>query len=73
MIRPVIYLAAGALFGGYVVHRLNRTARAWTPSGIAGRVEGRVADYRVGLREFGEDVQDAMAEHEAELRRTYGG
>lgn len=71
MIRRLFYLAAGAVLGGYVVHKLNRSARALSPQGIAERVEGRVADYRSGLRELGEDVSGAMAEHEAELRRQH--
>lgn len=73
MIRRLIYLLVGAVLGGYAVHRLNRSARAWGPSGLAERVEGRVSDYRTGLRELGEDVADAMSEHESELRRRYGG
>lgn len=72
MIRRLAYLVIGVVLGGYAVHRLNRSARAWGPSGLAERVEGRVADYRTGLREIGEDVADAMWEHESELQRRYG-
>ncbi|MFC7331271.1 DUF6167 family protein [Marinactinospora rubrisoli] len=71
MIGRLFSFVAGAALGGYLVHKLNRTARAWSPGGIADRVESHVADYRAALREFNEDVQDAMEEHEAELRRRY--
>ncbi|WP_017625756.1 hypothetical protein [Nocardiopsis chromatogenes] len=71
MTGRLIYLVAGAVLGGYVVHRLNRTARAWSPEGIADRVEDRVADYRAALREFNEDVHAAMEQREAELLRLY--
>ncbi len=71
MITRMLYLVAGAAIGGYVVHKLNRTARAWSPSGVASRVEGRVADYRAVLREFNEDVQVAMNDREAELLRHH--
>jgi len=71
MIRRLFYLVAGAALGGYLVHKLNRTARAWSPAGVAGRVEDQVADYRAALREFNEDVHDAMREREAELHRRY--
>lgn len=71
MIPRTFYFAAGVALGGYVAHRLNRTARAWTPGGIADRIEGQVASYRAALRELGEDVADAAHEHEAELRRRY--
>ncbi|GAA4918466.1 hypothetical protein [Streptomonospora salina] len=73
MIRRLAYLVAGAALGGYVVHKLNRTARAWSPAGIAGRVEDQVADYRAVLREFNEDVHDAMRQREAELQARYDG
>ncbi|GAB3212278.1 hypothetical protein ACQEU5_16740 [Marinactinospora thermotolerans] len=71
MIGRTFCFFAGAAVGGYLVHKLNRTVRAWSPGGIADRVEGHVADYRAALREFNEDVQDAMERHEAELRRRY--
>ncbi|RCV47715.1 hypothetical protein [Marinitenerispora sediminis] len=71
MIGRLFSFVAGAALGGYVVHKLNRTARAWSPGGIADRVEGHVADYRAALREFNEDVQDAMEQREAELRHRY--
>lgn len=71
MIGRLFYLAAGAALGGYVVHRINRTARAWSPGGIAHRVEDRVGDYRAALRDFNEDVTEAVREHEARLRARY--
>ncbi|WP_067974222.1 hypothetical protein [Nocardiopsis trehalosi] len=73
MMGRVLYLVAGAALGGYVVHKLNRTARAWSPAGIADRVEDHVASYRDALREFNEDVHDAMERREAELHRRYAG
>lgn len=71
MITRLLYLVAGAALGGYLVHKLNRTARAWGPAGIAGRVEDQVADYRAALREFNEDVHDATRQREAELQSRY--
>lgn len=71
MIGRTIYFVAGAALGGYLVHKVNRAARAWTPGGIAHRVEDRFAGYRAALREFNEDVGDAIGEREAELCRRY--
>lgn len=71
MIRGTLYFVAGAALGGYLVHKVNRTVRAWSPGGIAHRVEDRFTDYRAALREFNEDVGDAIAEHESELRRRF--
>ncbi|GAA3746137.1 DUF6167 family protein [Salinactinospora qingdaonensis] len=71
MIGRIVYFAAGAALGGYVVYKLNRAARSWSPEGIAHRVEDRVADYRSALREFNEDVAAAVQQREAELRNRH--
>ncbi|MEY9210947.1 hypothetical protein NI17_012795 [Thermobifida halotolerans] len=71
MIGRTVYFVAGAVVGGYVVYRVNRAARAWTPGGIADRVEKQVTSYKEALREFNEDVADAVREHEEELLRRY--
>ncbi|PSK97645.1 hypothetical protein CLV63_10733 [Murinocardiopsis flavida] len=71
MIGRAFYFVAGAALGGYLVHRVNRAAQAWSPGGIAHRVEDRFAGYRAALREFNEDVGDAIEERESELRRRY--
>lgn len=72
MIRRLCYLLFGALLGGYTVYRLTRTARAWHPEQIAGRVERRLSGYRSAVRELGSDVHDAMEHRETELRRLHG-
>ncbi|GAA0990670.1 MULTISPECIES: hypothetical protein [Nocardiopsis] len=71
MIGKLFYLAAGAAIGGYAVHRLNRARRSLTPGGIAERMEGRVTEYRGALREFNDDLADAVREQEEELLRRY--
>ena len=71
MIGRLFYLAAGAVVGGYVVHRVNRARRAMTPGGIADRMETRVGEYRGALRELNEDLAEAVREEEAELLRHY--
>ncbi|MFE1170583.1 hypothetical protein [Nocardiopsis sp. NPDC058789] len=71
MIGRLVYLAAGAAIGGYVVHRVNRARRSLTPGGIADRVEGRVSEYRGALQELNEDLAEAVREEEAELLRRY--
>ncbi|MBR8741922.1 hypothetical protein [Nocardiopsis sp. MG754419] len=71
MIGRLFYLAAGAAVGGYVVHRVHRARQAWTPGGIADRVEYRVGAYKGALRELNEDLAEAVREEEAELLRHY--
>jgi phage protein U len=67
----LLYLAAGAVLGGYVVHRVNRARSALTPGGIADRVEGRVSEYRGALQELNEDLAEAVRQEDAELLRRY--
>jgi hypothetical protein len=71
VIGRLFYLAAGAALGGYAVHRVHRARRALTPGGIAERVEGQVSEYRGALREFNEDLAEAVREQEEELLRRY--
>ncbi|MEE2040437.1 hypothetical protein Q8791_24765 [Nocardiopsis sp. CT-R113] len=71
MIGKLFYLTAGAVIGGYAVHRVNRARRALTPGGIAERVEGQVTEYRGALRELNDDLADAVREQEEELLRRY--
>jgi len=71
VIGRLFYLVAGAVVGGYAVHRVNRAARALTPGGIAERVEGQVTEYRGALRELNDDLADAVRAQEEELLRRY--
>ncbi|MDS1271371.1 hypothetical protein RIF23_13795 [Lipingzhangella sp. LS1_29] len=72
MIRRLFYFLTGLAVGAYAVHRLNRTARAWSPEQIAGRIERRMAGYRSAVRELGADVHSAMEHREAELQEQHG-
>lgn len=71
MIGRLFYLVAGAAVGGYVVHRVDRARRALTPGGVVERVEGQVTEYKGALREFNEDLVEAVREQEEELLRLY--
>lgn len=72
MIRRLFWLSMGATIGVLVVRKLTRTARAFTPTGVASRVGGSLGDT-VGnlsdaIRDFAADVRDAMLQREQELR-----
>ena len=71
MIRRTVYFVAGIVVGGYVMYRFGRSARLWSPGGIADRVEKRIGSYREALREFNEDVAEAVRDYEVELLRRY--
>jgi hypothetical protein len=66
--RRLFWLALGAGVGVAGVRRARKAARAWTPSGVAGRFAGAGE----AAREFAEDVRAGMAERELELRSSLG-
>ena len=71
--RRMFWVAAGAAAGILVVHKLSRTARAFTPAGIGDSVSKSVQGIRGLAREFVEDVVAAAAAKEDELLRLMEG
>ena len=66
--RRVFWMAVGATVAIVVVRRVNRTLDAASPEGI-GRALTSAVD---ALRELADDVREAMAEREQELRVALG-
>jgi hypothetical protein len=66
--RRVFWIALGATAGVLVVRKLQRTAHAYTPEGMAERITGLGAS----LRYFADEVRAGMAEREIELRDALG-
>lgn len=64
----VFWFAVGAGGGVYAMLRTRRLAERFTPEGI----RDQVGAARVGLRVFGEEVQQGMAERETALRDQLG-
>jgi uncharacterized protein DUF6167 len=60
----VFWFAAGAASGVYGVVKAKRTARNFTPDGVA----ARLAAWNVGARMFKDEVASGMAEREHQLR-----
>jgi hypothetical protein len=61
-------MALGATVGIVVVRRVSRAAQAYTPEGIGRSLTGAVD----ALRDLADDVREAMAEREQELRVALG-
>ncbi len=59
-----LWFVAGAASGVYTLVKAKRTARQFTPDGIA----GRMAALGAGARVFADEVSAGMHEREAELR-----
>ena len=70
--RRLFWIAAGAAAGIYAVRRVQRTAESLSPQGIAGSVGGGLRELAAAVREFGDDVREAMAEREIDLRQALG-
>jgi len=70
--RRIFWVALGATVGVLVVHKVTRTARAYTPTGMAQSFSGGLADLAEGLREMAEAVREGMVERETELRYALG-
>jgi hypothetical protein len=66
--KRVFWIALGATAGVLVVRKLQRTAHAYTPEGLAERITGLGAS----LRYFADEVRAGMAEREIELRDALG-
>ena len=70
--RRLFWVALGATIGVLVVHKVTKTARAYSPSGVAQGLSGSLSDLGEGLREMVLAVREGMAEREAELRQALG-
>jgi hypothetical protein len=59
------WFAAGAASGVYALVKAKRTARNFTPDGVA----ARMAAWRIGAQAFAAEVAVGMAEREAAIRK----
>jgi hypothetical protein len=66
--RRLFWVAVGAAAGVYVVRKVQKTARAYSASGLADRAEGLGAN----IKYFADEVRAGMAERELELRNALG-
>jgi hypothetical protein len=71
-VRRLFWLALGATLGVLIVRKLTRTAQALTPSGIAGSLSDSLASLTEYVRDFADDVREAMHDREAELLEGSG-
>jgi hypothetical protein len=66
--RRLFWVALGASLGVLVVHKVTKTAQAYSPSGLS----NGLSDLGEGLREMAQVVREGMAERETELRHALG-
>ena len=70
--RRLFWVALGATLGVLIVHKVTKTAQAYSPSGVAQGLSGGLSDLGEGLREMAQVVREGMVERETELRQALG-
>jgi hypothetical protein len=66
--KRLFWVLLGAILGIVAFRKATRKAEAFTPSGIASSV-GNLAE---SVRDFADDIRDAMTRREHELREGTG-
>jgi hypothetical protein len=70
--RRLFWLAMGITIGALIVRKLSRVAEKLTPRGMATGIGAGLTELADAIRDFAEDVREAMHEREAELRESTG-
>jgi hypothetical protein len=70
--RRLFWLALGASLGVLIFRKLSRAAQKVTPQGIVSSLTTSLSDLGYALREFADDVRDAMSAQETALRTAAG-
>ena len=69
--RRLLWLGIGLAVGALVFRAVAKKAQAFTPQGVAGSVQQGAAGMIESVRTFVDDVRDAMAEREEEIRTAF--
>ena len=70
--RRLFWLALGASLGVLIFRKLSRAADKLTPQGIAASLGAGLNELAYSLRDFVDDVRDAMSAHESAMRSAAG-
>jgi hypothetical protein len=70
--RRLFWVALGASLGVLIFRRLSRAAEKLTPQGIAASIGAGLTELSYSLRDFVDDVRDAMSAQESALRAAAG-
>ena len=65
--RRLFWLAMGVTIGALLVRKLAKTAQSLRPSGVATSVSGSFDALADSVRDFADEVREAMSQREAEL------
>jgi adenylosuccinate lyase len=70
--RRLFWLVMGITIGALIVRKLSAAAAKLTPRNMAASVSEALSELAESLRDFSQDVREAMSEREAELRAGTG-
>jgi len=70
--RGLFWLALGATLGVLIFRKLTRVAEKLTPRGVAVGIGEGLTELGFALRDFADDVREAMSAREVELRAAAG-
>lgn len=68
--RRLFWLGVGVAAGVVLSRKAAQTARAATPSGVAGNIGDALGELAGAIGSFGADIRAGMAEREQELADT---
>ena len=69
--RRLLWLGVGLAVGALVVRKATRTARSFTPGGIAASVSESAGGMVETVRSFVADVRYGMAEREQQIHEAF--
>jgi hypothetical protein len=70
--RRLFWTALGVTAGVVLTRKASAAAAAFTPSGVVDRLAGSITTLGDAVREFGQDLRDAMWDREDELYEALG-
>ncbi|WP_375475266.1 hypothetical protein [uncultured Jatrophihabitans sp.] len=70
--RRLFWLAMGVTIGALVVRKLSKAVERLTPRSLATGFGAGLAELADAIRDFGDDVRDAMRDRETQLRESTG-
>jgi threonine/homoserine efflux transporter RhtA len=70
--RRLFWIALGATLGVLIFRKLARAAEKLTPQGIASSLGAGLNELAYALRDFADDVREAMSAQESALRAAAG-
>jgi hypothetical protein len=70
--KRLFWTAMGVTVGVVATRKATQAVEAFTPAGVSDRLAGSITTLGAAVREFGQDVRDAMWDREDALYEALG-